>query len=270
MQVEGATTGNGAVLVPHTDTPRTPSLLDMEPTQMVAQASTMAKSLKDVIDRQRLYTEIGGNRHVRAEGWSLCGSMLNVYPREVEVSQHDDGTFEAVVELINGRTGMVIGRGSAICGSDESTWKSRPRYARRSMAITRATSKAYKSAFSWVISLAGYNATPAEEMEGLDDHKKTYEAPTTKTATTTTETTAKATDTKTTTKTTKKKSTGLTYKATPEQKKELIEICATRGVTQDKYGDKYKAILTEVSETVKGKTMAGLPDHVNKYLDTVL
>ena len=258
--VEGASNG-GATLVPTVPTNTVaPSILDLGPEQMVGQASVLAVALKDVIDTQKLYTEIGGNRHVRAEGWALCGSMLNVYPREVEVNQHDDGTFEAVVELVNGRSGMVIGRGSAICGSDESTWKSRPRYARRSMAITRATSKAYKSAFSWVVSLAGYNATPAEEMEGLDvSAKKTYTAEP-----------VQPEPKKTTASTKKKRSTGLTYKATADQKVELASICEKFGVTKEKYGDKYASVLTEVSETVKGKPMAMLEDKVRSYLDEVL
>jgi len=32
------------------------------------------------------------------------------------------------------------------------------------MAATRATGKAYRLAFSWIINLAGYETTPAEEM----------------------------------------------------------------------------------------------------------
>jgi len=78
--------------------------------------------------------------------------------------EHDDGSYEATVELIRASDGAVIGRGSAICGMDESTWASRPRYARRSMAITRATGKAFRLGYSWIITLAGYAPTPAEEM----------------------------------------------------------------------------------------------------------
>jgi len=73
-------------------------------------------------------------------------------------------TSEATVELIRASDGAIIGRGSAICGMDESTWASRPRYARRSMAITRATGKAFRLGYSWIITLAGYAPTPAEEM----------------------------------------------------------------------------------------------------------
>ena len=32
------------------------------------------------------------------------------------------------------------------------------------MAVTRATGKAYRLGFSWIIKLAGYEATPAEEI----------------------------------------------------------------------------------------------------------
>ena len=35
------------------------------------------------------------------------------------------------------------------------------------MALTRATGKAFRLGFSWIITLAGYEATPAEEMDGV-------------------------------------------------------------------------------------------------------
>jgi hypothetical protein len=36
------------------------------------------------------------------------------------------------------------------------------------MAVTRATGKAYRLAFSWIMNLAGYEVTPAEEMMGVN------------------------------------------------------------------------------------------------------
>lgn len=67
--------------------------------------------------------------------------------------------------------GACISRASAECGSDDekdrygkAIWANRPKYARRSMAQTRATGKACRLAFSWIMSLAGYEVTPAEEM----------------------------------------------------------------------------------------------------------
>lgn len=96
--------------------------------------------------------------------------MLGVLPREVGVTACEDGSYEAIVELIRTGDGAVIGRASAICGTpDEPTWATRPAYARRSMAITRATGKAYRLGFSWIMALAGYEPTPAEEMTDVVD-----------------------------------------------------------------------------------------------------
>ncbi len=65
--------------------------------------------------------------------------------------------------------GQVLTRASAECGHDN-PWKQRPHYARRSMAQTRATGKACRLAFSWIMSLAGYSATPYEEVQDITPH----------------------------------------------------------------------------------------------------
>lgn len=134
------------------------------PAAVVGKATEIASALSNIIDSRKLYSVISQKKYVRVEGWSTLGAMLGVLPREVAVVEHDDGTFEATVELIRASNQAVIGRASAICGSDEPQWATRIRNARRSMAITRATGKAYRLGFSWIIQLAGYQPTPAEEM----------------------------------------------------------------------------------------------------------
>jgi len=134
------------------------------PTQIVARGTEVAKALADIVDQQKLYSVISGKKFVRVEGWSTLGAMLGVLPREVSVTEHEGGDFEAVVELVRTSDGMVIGRGSALVSADEQNWSNRPRFARRSMAITRATGKAYRLGFAWIMTLAGYEGTPAEEM----------------------------------------------------------------------------------------------------------
>lgn len=131
---------------------------------MIAQASEMATILKDVVTRQKLTQNIQGREYVKVEGWSTLGCMLGILPREKEVTELDDGSFLAVVELYSLKTGAVVGQGSALCGKDERRWGAADRYARRSMAITRATGKAYRLGFSWIMTLAGYEGTPVEEM----------------------------------------------------------------------------------------------------------
>lgn len=133
------------------------------PAAVVAQATDVASELARIIDSRKLYTAIQGRKYVRVEGWSTCGAMLGIVPREVSVTEAE-GEYTATVELVRGSDGAVIGRASAICGMDEPTWGKRPRYARRSMAVTRATSKAFRLCLSWIVSLAGYEVTPAEEM----------------------------------------------------------------------------------------------------------
>src|SRR6185503_18345281 len=91
-------------------------------------------------------------------------TMMGCLPREVSVTRDEKGTYTATVELVRMSDGAVLTRASAECGMDENTWKNRADYARRSMAVTRATSKACRIAFSWVMVLAGYEATPQEEI----------------------------------------------------------------------------------------------------------
>lgn len=148
------------------------------PAEIVERASTIAKALADIIDRRGLYSVIGGRRYVRVEGWTTLGAMLGVLPREVETHPIDNGNgYESVVELVRTSDGAVIGRGSAICTRDEPNWGNRPDYALRSMAITRATGKAFRLAFSWIVTLAGYEPTPAEEMDFAAPEPQVIEPP---------------------------------------------------------------------------------------------
>lgn len=134
------------------------------PAQLVTRATEAANALAAVIESRKLFSNIQGKRYVRCEGWTTLAAMMGVLPRETSVVEAPEGTFTATVELVRMTDQAILTRASAECGSDEPTWKGRPRYARRSMALTRATAKACRIAFSWVMVLAGYEVTPAEEM----------------------------------------------------------------------------------------------------------
>lgn len=141
------------------------------PGALVAQASAMATALSQVIESQKLYNTIQGKRHVRVEGWTTLATMLGVLPREVSVTE-EWGVYTATVELVRMSDGAILSRASAECG-DETPWCDRPRYARRSMAITRGTGKVCRLAFSWIMALAGYEACPSEEMDLVTEPTKT-------------------------------------------------------------------------------------------------
>ena len=140
----------------------------MNPECMITQATKMATVLKDIVVKQKLATNIAGREYVRYEGWATLGSMLGFLPRERYVKELEDGSYEAMVELYNIKTGAIVGQASAICGMDEARWRKAERYARRSMAVTRATGKAYRLGFAWIMALAGYAGTPQEEMPSVE------------------------------------------------------------------------------------------------------
>lgn len=129
-------------------------------------ATGMAAPLARIIEEQRLFTDIRGRRHVRVEGWTLLGSMLGVFP-VVCWSRPVEGGWEARVEART-RDGAIVGAAEAECLRAESTWRDRDDYALRSMAQTRATSKALRLPLGFVIQLAGFETTPAEEMPADD------------------------------------------------------------------------------------------------------
>jgi hypothetical protein len=142
--------------------------ITLAPEQVVETATRIATALKKVVDDRKLFTSIQGKQYVQVEGWSTLGAMLGVLPKELDTKRLDDGGYEAKVELIRTSDGIVIGGASAICGMDEPRWAKMPEYARRSMAVTRATGKAYRLGFAWIMRLAGYSATPAEEMDFVE------------------------------------------------------------------------------------------------------
>ena len=133
-----------------------------DPVSVIAAASAVATPLADLIRKQKLATRISGRDHVRIEGWTLLGSMLGVFPVTVWSREIGDG-WEARVEART-RAGEVVGAAEAMCTRAEKTWSNRDSYALRSMAQTRAASKAMRMPLGFIMSLAGFDPTPAEEM----------------------------------------------------------------------------------------------------------
>ena len=143
-----------------------------DPGAIVQRVTAIAQPLAAFIKQQRMSTNIQGREYVLAEGWSFMGAMLGVAPRATAVHELRDADgrvcgFEANVELLT-RDGAVVGGAIAECSRYESNWADRDDFALKSMAQTRATGKAYRMAFGFVMKAAGYEATPAEEMPADD------------------------------------------------------------------------------------------------------
>lgn len=131
-------------------------------------ASKIATPLAKMISDQKLYTPIQGKNFVQVEGWTTMGAMMGVFPHVDECkkvpAEEGEIKYEATVSLITAE-GKTITRASSICSNTERNKRNNEEYAIMSMAQTRATGKAFRLAFSWVMKLAGYEATPAEEMD---------------------------------------------------------------------------------------------------------
>lgn len=159
------------------------TLQAVSPATLVSGAAELASQLAIVIAKQNLATVIKGKRFVNVEGWTTLATMLGVTAREV-CTVEQEGIYIATVELVRMSDGACISRASAECGSPDELdkygkpiWSTRPRYARRSMAQTRATGKACRLAFSWIMSLAGYEVTPAEEMTPIIEAEQVQQRP---------------------------------------------------------------------------------------------
>jgi len=140
--------------------------------QIIAKASRIASALKEVIVKQHLYATIGGKNYVTVEGWELAGTLLGVFPRLEwtrrirggETADYQRDGWEARVAAVHIGSENVLGVAEQMCVRDEATWKAREDYALRGMAQTRATSRALRIPLGFVMKLAGFEATSAEEM----------------------------------------------------------------------------------------------------------
>jgi hypothetical protein len=140
-----------------------------DPATILTRHTETAGLLARVIRDRRLYARIGPKDHVLVEGWTLLGSLLGVFPVTVWTRPLEGG-WEARVEA---RTldGRIVGAAESMCLRSEKEWgpnptrgKPRDEYALRSMAATRATSKALRQPLGFVMQLAGFDPTPAEEI----------------------------------------------------------------------------------------------------------
>lgn len=141
------------------------------PTEVLEEARRAAMALNDVISKKKNKVMFNGEQFIEAEDWQTIGKFYNVAAKIEWTKYLEIGNvrgYEAKAEVIHIPTGNVISAAEAMCMSDEKNWSNKPLNQLRSMAQTRATSKALSTVLKWVVVMAGYKATPAEEMEHED------------------------------------------------------------------------------------------------------
>lgn len=145
----------------------------------VGVATNVANCLSDLIKSQGLVKK-GLNKkdpdaeYVLVEGWEVLGTMLGIVPitKVIEPICNDKGKvrgYKARASLYRNpvmENGEIIG-GTLIATTEASATVEgfqKDTASMMSMAQTRALGKAYRMALSWIMKMAGYEGTPAEEM----------------------------------------------------------------------------------------------------------
>jgi len=145
-----------------------------DPENALEVAKKYTKVLVDIIENQKLYSEIQKRKYIRVEGWTALAGMVGVFPHTEYSKRLERGATEIAYEakvIMKNIHGLEVASAEAMCSNHEDNKKNQPEYAIKSMSITRATGKACRLAFSWIIALAGYETTPAEEMDGVKPSK---------------------------------------------------------------------------------------------------
>jgi len=134
-------------------------------------AEEKALKARQIIDKQGWSVKLNGKQYVKCEGWTVLAALCGLSPTIVGTNVLDDGSRAAVAELRD-CTGKAYSRADAECGDEKDigsiNWHEEPGYSKRSMAQTRAISKVCRASLSWCMTLAGYEATPYEEVAGRD------------------------------------------------------------------------------------------------------
>ena len=142
-------------------------------------ATNVANTLAPLVRSQGLVVK-GLNRgnaeaeYVTVEGWEVLGTFLGIVPvttiiKEVKNSKDRTVGYVARATLYQNPViendeivgGTVIARAEA--QADKSGFQ-KDLFAIASMAQTRALGKAYRMGLSWIMKMAGFEGTPAEEM----------------------------------------------------------------------------------------------------------
>lgn len=142
-----------------------PQLLDaLRPAERVALMAEMSAVIKDVIDKQGWFVPMkGGRNHVKIEGWTFVGGLGGCSAKTVS-TERIEGGWKAHAVVVRVDTGIEVGSADQVCMTTEPNWRGKPDQALIGMASTRACSRALSTVFRHVVELAGYSATPAEEM----------------------------------------------------------------------------------------------------------
>jgi hypothetical protein len=153
----------GSELVP-LETPAPATLYGSRDPKLVRDKMVeLADVLMDVVRTKRLAVSIRDREHLTVEAWTTLGAFVGVHAAIVWTRLNESG--DGIIARAEARTleGALVGAAESECSRVESRWKSAEPYAIRSMAQTRALSRALQAPLRHIAVLAGYEGTAAEE-----------------------------------------------------------------------------------------------------------
>ncbi len=151
-----------------------------KPEEILRDAREAAKSLAAIVAGKKKPVILNGEQYLEFEDWQTVGRFYGISSKIISTSFVEYGGvqgFEARAVAIRNDDGMEVSAAEALCLNDEPNWKIKPLFQLKSMAQTRACAKSLRNVLAWVVVLAGYRPTPAEEMTGKEHDKPPLQEP---------------------------------------------------------------------------------------------
>jgi hypothetical protein len=129
---------------------------------------SLSNELKRFVKEAHLVSNIKGKDYCNVEAWQMAGASLGLFPIITSVqdlSSENEVKYMATCEVRSYQDNKLVSVGIAICSNKEGSKKFFDEYAILSMAQTRAVGKAFRNQLAWLMKAAGFEATPAEEMD---------------------------------------------------------------------------------------------------------
>lgn len=162
-----------------------------EPEAILAEAKKAAAALMQVVELKKNPVIFNKEQYIEFEDWQTVAKFYGITARVTNTTFVDYGGvhgFEAGADAI-GPDGRVLSHAESLCLNDEDNWSTRAKYEYvngsrkkvgdapvplfqlKSMAQTRACAKVLRNILAWVVVLAGYKPSVAEEMTGNENQE---------------------------------------------------------------------------------------------------
>ena len=132
---------------------------------------SLSNELKRFVKDAHLVSNIKGKDYCNVEAWQMAGASLGLFPIITSIqdlSKEGEIKYMATCEVRSYQDNKLVSIGVAICSNKEGSKKYFDEYAILSMAQTRAVGKEFRNQLAWLMKAAGFEATPAEEMDFVD------------------------------------------------------------------------------------------------------